>query len=85
VRNPRRADKRAGSFKTVIRGPKTGVWSDFATGDKGGDLVSLAAYVEGCSREKAARLLLRLLNSPDARIPARANILAPRDREKKLS
>ena len=28
---------------------KTGKWADFATGDKGGDVVSLAAYVFGTS------------------------------------
>ena len=38
---PRRADHRKGSFKINLT---TGRWSDFATGDAGGDLVSLAAY-----------------------------------------
>ena len=41
VRNPTRADKRAGSFEICISGPKAGVWSDFAASAKGGDLVSL--------------------------------------------
>jgi hypothetical protein len=40
VRNPTRNDKRPGSFK-VNR--DTGQWADFATGDKGADLVSLVA------------------------------------------
>ena len=31
--NPRRVDRRPGSFKINL---KTGRWSDFATGDKGG-------------------------------------------------
>lgn len=38
--NPTRADKHPGSFKINL---VTGVWADFATGDHGGDLVSLYA------------------------------------------
>lgn len=40
--NPMRADNSAGSFSININ---TGVWGDFATDDKGGDLVSLCAYL----------------------------------------
>jgi hypothetical protein len=40
--NPRRADRRPGSFK-VNR--YTGRWADFATGDKGGDPISLVAFL----------------------------------------
>src|SRR5215212_9092889 len=40
--DPNRADQRPGSFRINIR---TGAWADFATGDRGGDPVSLAAYV----------------------------------------
>jgi hypothetical protein len=53
VKNPKRADTRAGSFSINLR---TGRWADFATGDKGGDVVSLAAYLfnlrqgEACDR-----------------------------------
>jgi putative DNA primase/helicase len=57
VRNPLRADKSAGSFKICVSGPKIGVWCDFATGAKGGDLVSLVAYVKSLSRPEAARWL----------------------------
>ena len=39
ARNPRRDDRRAGSFKINVT---AGRWSDFATGDKGGDPISLA-------------------------------------------
>jgi hypothetical protein len=56
--NPTRSDRRPGSFKINLR---TGRWSDFATGDKGGDPVSLCAYVEGVSQGEAARLLGRML------------------------
>lgn len=41
ARNPRRADQHSGSFKVNLR---TGRWADFATGDSGGDPVSLAAF-----------------------------------------
>jgi hypothetical protein len=58
VRNPTRADRRPGSFKVNLR---TGRWADFATGDKGGDPVSLCAYVEGVSQGEAARRLARML------------------------
>jgi hypothetical protein len=50
--NPARADRRLGSFKINLR---SGRWSDFATGDKGGDVVSLVAYVERVSQIEAAR------------------------------
>ncbi len=58
VCNPTRADRRAGSFKFNLR---TGRWADFATGDKGGDPVSLVAYVGGVSQPEAARRLARML------------------------
>ena len=56
--NPRRCDRNLGSFK-VNR--YTGKWCDFATGDKGGDPVSLVAYVEGVSQGEAGRLLSEML------------------------
>ena len=56
--NPRRADCHLGSFK-VNR--YNGRWADFATGDKGGDPISLAAYLASTSQGEAARLLARML------------------------
>jgi hypothetical protein len=56
--NPRRADRRLGSFK-VNR--YNGRWADFATGDRGGDPVSLVAYLAGVSQGEAARLLAQML------------------------
>jgi len=56
--NPRRADRNLGSFK-INR--YNGRWADFATGDKGGDPVSLVAYVADVSQVEAARLLARML------------------------
>lgn len=40
--NPTRADRSAGSFSVSLT---TGAWGDFATDDRGGDLVSLYAYL----------------------------------------
>ena len=64
VRNPKRRDQRPGSFKINI---DTGRWADFAPGDKGGDPISLAAYLAGCSQTDAARQLAAMLGlAPDA-------------------
>ena len=57
--NPKRADSQPGSFSINT---KTGSWSDFATGDKGLDLVALVAYLENCSQGQAAGKLAALLN-----------------------
>jgi hypothetical protein len=56
--NPRRADRRLGSFK-VNR--YNGRWADFATGDRGGDPVSLVAYLACVPQGDAARLLAGML------------------------
>lgn len=56
--NPRRADRRLGSFKVNLR---TGKWADFATGNSGGDVVSLAAYLAGISQGDAAREVATML------------------------
>jgi putative DNA primase/helicase len=52
--NPTRADAHAGSFSVNLR---TGRWADFATGDKGGDLISLRAYLDGTGQLAGARKL----------------------------
>lgn len=76
ARNPVRNDERLGSFSVNL---KSGVWSDFATGDKGGDLISLYAYLfEGGSQARAARKL-----AEDLRIsPAPAQQSSPPPAEK---
>ncbi len=58
ARNPTRTDRRPGSFKVNV---STGKWADFATGDKGGDVVSLAAYLSGTGQAEAARNLSEML------------------------
>jgi putative DNA primase/helicase len=40
----------------------TGVWNDFATNDKGGDVIDLIVYLEGKSKLEAARELATMLN-----------------------
>lgn len=57
-RNPTRIDRHVGSFSINLR---TGRWADFATGDKGGDVISLAAYLAGVSQIEAARQLSEML------------------------
>lgn len=51
ARNPLRPDKRLGSFKVNL---STGKWADFATGNAGGDLVALSAFVAGLPQREAA-------------------------------
>jgi putative DNA primase/helicase len=54
VRNPKRADHQPGSFKVNVR---TGVWADFATNERGGDLISLRAWLDSTSQFDAARAI----------------------------
>ena len=68
--NPKRADNRPGSF-SINR--DSGAWMDGATGDQGGDLVSLAAYIWDMKQGEAAKLLGdRLGITPDDSQPAAA-------------
>jgi hypothetical protein len=58
ARNPRRADRRPGSFRINVN---SGRWADFACDAKGGDVVSLAAYLSGSGQAEAARALADML------------------------
>ena len=58
ARNPTRVDRRLGSFKINV---STGRWADFATGARGGDPVSLAAYLSGVNQAEAARELAAMM------------------------
>ena len=49
--NPTRSDHRKGSFKINLH---TGAWSDFAVNHRGGDLISLGAYLHRMSQREAA-------------------------------
>jgi hypothetical protein len=57
--NPRRSDRRFGSFSINVR---TGCWADFAIdGARGGDPISLAAYLRGIGQVEAAVRLAAML------------------------
>lgn len=58
VINPTRGDAKAGSFSINT---KTGVWSDFATGESGGDMIDLLVYLTGRPLLDAAREIGELL------------------------
>lgn len=57
--NPTRSDKRAGSLKINL---SKGTWADFATGDKGGDLIDLVRYIDGGTDVEACKKLADLLS-----------------------
>jgi hypothetical protein len=56
--NPKRADHHLGSFRINMT---TGRWADFATGERGGDAVSLAAFLFDLNQGQAARLVAGML------------------------
>jgi len=50
-----------------LAGSRAGLWCDFATGDRGGDVISLAAYLFNLSQAEAARRIAAMLGiSADA-------------------
>lgn len=50
------------SLKVCLSGSKAGVWKDFATGQKGGDIISLLAASLDCSQSEAAcKLMLEVM------------------------
>ena len=57
--NPKREDRTLGSFRINL---DTGKWADFATGDAGGDFVSLVAYLSDLRQSEAALRLAAILN-----------------------
>ena len=58
--NPRRSDKKAGSFRIDIA---SGKFHDFATGDRGGSILDLAMFVYNCDLLTAAQKLQQLFPS----------------------
>lgn len=60
ARNPTRVDHSPGSF---LINTSNGKWGDFATGDRGGDVVSLLAYLDGVSQVEAAVKLSWILGA----------------------
>jgi len=57
--NPRRNDRRIGSFRINLR---TGAWADFAIDERGGDLISLGAYLFALSQAEAALRVAEMLS-----------------------
>ena len=74
MRNPTRCDRRPGSFVVNLR---LGWWRDYATGDKGGDPISLYAYLRGCSQGEAARELAAELGLDRSITPLRWRAAEP--------
>jgi len=72
--NPKRSDHAAGSFSINA---DSGAWGDFATGDKGRDLVSLAAYLWDEKNGEAARTLAEHFG---VAVPARKTGASVRDK-----
>jgi hypothetical protein len=58
ARNPRRSDRKPGSFKVNL---STGKWGDWSSGDRGGDLISLAAYLFNLNQAEAAKRVAEML------------------------
>ena len=55
------ADLSGGAGRSCKVNLRTGRWADFATGERGGDAVSLAAAIARCSQVEAARNLAAML------------------------
>lgn len=70
-----RAGEAGRSMSVCLRGENAGVWSDFAAGESGADLIALKAYIDGTSqgdacKELAAQLGIALNDKPMQRAPA---------------
>jgi hypothetical protein len=60
--NPTRYDRNLGSFRINARNLK---WEDFSTADKGGDILSLWAYVRQVSQVKAAQEIMQIVQAQE--------------------
>ncbi len=80
--NPTRSDSKSGSFSINLN---TGAWSDFATGDKGGDLVALVAYLEGIKQGEAAKLLAEYLGIKTDKADLNKRVTTARSTERKAA
>ena len=56
--NPTRPDRHLGSFRINAHSFK---WADFATGDRGGDIISLWAYIRQITQLQAAKEIMQIL------------------------
>lgn len=74
--NPNRSDKKLGSFKINTH---TGVWSDFAAGESGGDLIALYAYLFCGGKQGEAMHEIREWLNMDLPTPTREKYQATRN------
>lgn len=74
--NPNRSDKKLGSFKINTH---TGVWSDFAAGESGGDLIALYAYLFCGGKQGEAMHEIREWLNMDLPTPTREKYQAARN------
>ena len=58
------SDLSGGDGSSLSVNMETGVWKDFATSDRGGDLISLVAATRGLSQGKAAKELANMVGEP---------------------
>ena len=63
--NPRRADRTLGSFSVNCR---SGQWADFATNNRGGDLISLYAYLYNTSQHDACLVVAQECNESPSNV-----------------
>ena len=78
--NPTRNDSSPGSFNINT---STGKWADFATDDKGGDLISLVAYLESCGQGEALDKLADFLSLPSKKARDTRDSVTPKHNGKK--
>lgn len=78
--NPTRGDRQPGSFSVNLH---NGTWHDFASGDGGGDLVSLLAYLRGCGQMDAALMIAERLGLPIHGQPKRDLLQQEADRQRR--
>ena len=76
AKNPTRQDAHLGSFKINV---DTGKWLDGATGDQGGDFISLYAYLNSIDQYPAAVELAALLGIATKEKPAQSKATKPSD------
>lgn len=69
ARNPTRHDRHVGSFCVTLG---NGRWCDYATGEGGGDLISLFAYIHHTSQTEAAQELASQLGITGLKLQGQA-------------
>lgn len=76
--NPTRYDRNLGSFRINAHTLK---WADFSTGDRGGDIISLWAYVRQLSQFKAAEEIMQIVREQETSDSGIAVLQAIKEKE----